>query len=352
METIRLNETDKYVTFGRTITNNDGMALFWAGSGIEMNVLAGCLYVNIECSYDNSEIMLDIILDGERTQKIVLDKGVKKYMVFNGMYGKKPVNVRIVRDTQNMPDEKNHYLIIKSFETDGKLEEAPKYSYNLEFIGDSLTSGEGCGLTAREEWIPVVFDAVESYTYKTAKIMGACYSVLSQSGWGLYSSWDANVKNVLPDYYDEICGTSNCRKCVDIGAHDKWDFSSVKMDTVVVNLGTNDSNALKTGKFEKDEFIVSFKAKGVEFLKKIRAYNESCYIVWAYGMLGDDIEPYIKEAVEEYKAATGDQRVEYLKLPDCTGDVGARFHPTPRAHERVAKALVEHLQSYQAFMLR
>ena len=34
METIRLNETDKYVTFGRTITNNDGMALFWAGSGI------------------------------------------------------------------------------------------------------------------------------------------------------------------------------------------------------------------------------------------------------------------------------------------------------------------------------
>ena len=75
METIRLNETDKYVTFGRTVTNNDGMALFWAGSGLEMNVLAGCLYVNIECSYDNSEIMLDIILDGERTQKIVLDKG-------------------------------------------------------------------------------------------------------------------------------------------------------------------------------------------------------------------------------------------------------------------------------------
>lgn len=352
METIRLYETDKYVTFGRTVTDRDGMSLFWAGSGIEMNVLAGCFYVNIDCGYDNSEIMLDIILDGERTQKFVLDKGLKRYLVFNGMYGKKPVNVRIVRDTQNMPDEKNHYLIIKSFETDGRLEDAPVYSYNLEFIGDSLTSGEGCGLTKREEWIPVVFDAVECYTYKTARLMGARYSVLSQSGWGLYSSWDANVKNVLPDFYEDICGTSNCQKCIDIGAHDMWNFSSCEMDTVIVNLGTNDSNALKTGKFDRKEFLDAFKAKTVEFLKNIRVNNESCQIVWAYGMLGDEMEPYIKDAIEEYKSVTGDRRVDYLKLPDCQDEVGARFHPTPKAHERVAKCLAEYLHSYQAFMLR
>ena len=353
MAYFKLKDTDKYVTFGRTITDAEGTALFWTGSGVEFNILSKSLYVDIECGYENFEIMLDIILDGERTQKFVLEKGLKRYMVFNGMYGQKPVNVRIVRDTQNMPDEKNHYLIIKGFETDGELVDPPVYSWNLEFIGDSLTSGEGCGLTKREEWIPVVFDAVESYTYKTARLLKARYSVLSQSGWGLYSSWDNNLKNVLPDYYEDICGTSNCQKCIDFGAHDPWDFSKEAMDTVVINLGTNDMNALNSGKVDKEKFIEGFKAKAVDFLKNVRVNNEACNIVWAYGMLGDEMEPYIKEAIEDYKRMTADYRVEYLKLPACTGDdLGARFHPTPAAHEKVAKYLAERLQSYQAFMLR
>ena len=252
MELIKLKDTDKYVTFGRTITDQEGTALFWTGSGVEFNILSKNLYVNIECGYDNIEIMLDIILDGERTQKLVLDKGLKRYQVFSGMYGEKPVNVRIIRDTQNMPEETNSFLIIKSFETDGNLVDPPVYTSNIEFIGDSLTSGEGCGLTKRIEWIPVIFDAVESYTYKTAKLLNARYSVLSQSGWGLYASWDNNLKNVLPDYYEDICGTSSCKKCIELGAHDAWDFSSNEMDTVVINLGTNDMNAIKTENVNKD----------------------------------------------------------------------------------------------------
>ncbi|MBO4510994.1 MAG: hypothetical protein J5718_06585 [Lachnospiraceae bacterium] len=353
MELIKLKDTDKYVTFGRTITDQEGTALFWTGSGVEFNILSKNLYVNIECGYDNIEIMLDIILDGERTQKLVLDKGLKRYQVFSGMYGEKPVNVRIIRDTQNMPEETNSFLIIKSFETDGNLVDPPVYTSNIEFIGDSLTSGEGCGLTKRIEWIPVIFDAVESYTYKTAKLLNARYSVLSQSGWGLYASWDNNLKNVLPDYYEDICGTSSCKKCIELGAHDAWDFSSNEMDTVVINLGTNDMNAIKTENVNKEEFIEGFKTKAVEFLKNVRINNEACNIVWAYGMLGDEMEPYIKEAIEDYKRQTGDSRVEYLKLPECKGeDVGVRFHPTPAAHEKVAKYLAEHLQSYQAFMLR
>ena len=346
-------EIGDYVSFGRNKVTDNGIALFWAGSGIEFRVAAKKLFVTIDCMYDSMELMLDIIIEGERTQKFTLKKGTEVYQVFDGMNPDKPVKVRLVRDTQNMPDEKNSYLFIKSFETDGEFKEAPEYNYNIEFIGDSLTSGEGCGLTRRDEWIPVVFDAVKNYTYMTADILNANYYVLSQSGWGLYASWDANVKNVLPDYYEQICGTTNCNKCIESGAHDKWDFSDVEMDAVVINLGTNDGTALNTGKFNREEFYRSFKRKAVDFLTTIRKNNPSCVIVWAYGMLGYDMEPLIKEAIDEYRAKSSDSRVEYLKLPEAKQDeLGVRWHPTPEAHAKSARVLADYIQSLLAFMLR
>ena len=353
LKNYKLDEIGDYVLFGRNKVSDEGLSLFWTGSGIEFRAAARSMFVTVECMYDGMELMLDIIIEGERSQKIVLKKGTEVYQVFEGMNPEKPVKVRIIRDTQNMPDEKNSHLIIKSFDVDGEFKEAPQYDYNIEFIGDSLTSGEGCGLTRRDEWIPVVFDAIKNYTYMTADILNANYNVLSQSGWGLYASWDANVKNVLPDYYGQICGTANSKKCIELGAHEDWDFSAVEMDVVVINLGTNDGTALNTGKFSKEDFYKSFKKKAVDFLATIRKNNPSCVIVWAYGMLGYDMESLITEAIEDYKAKSSDSRVEFLKLPAAPqSELGVRWHPTPEAHAKTARVLADFIQSLMAFMLR
>ena len=351
--TIRIDKNDKIVHFGRTGVSDQGTALFWTGSAVEFNISASELSVSIECRYAERELMLDIILDGERSQKLILKNGPDKYTIFRGMNPEKTINVRIVRDTQCMPDDITSYILLTDLETDGQLTEAPKYNFNIEFIGDSLTSGEGCGLVKRDEWAPVVFDALESYTYQVAGLLDARYSVLSQSGWGLYASWDGNLKNVLPDYYEQVCGTSKCKRAISLGAHESYDFSTTEMDVVVINLGTNDGNALNAGLFEKDEFIAAFKKKGIEFLKKVRSLNSSCLILWAYGMLGYEMEPYIKEIVSEYIKETCDKRVKYLKLPKCgSAELGARFHPTPEAHIKTAGYIVDHIRSEQAYMLR
>jgi len=352
MQKFAVSDIGEYISFGRNAESDGGLYLFWTGSGIEFNISAQNLNAEIDCMYDNLELMLDVILEGERTQKLVLRKGLNTYQIFSGMNPEKSIKVRIVRDTQCMADEKVSYLKIAGFETDGNFEKPSEYSYNIEFIGDSLTSGEGCGLTKREEWIPVVFDAVSSYTYMTAEKLGARYQVLSESGWGLYSSWDGNLKNVLPDYYEMICGTTGDGKCIGSGAHEAWDFSKEEMDAVVINLGTNDSNALRSGKFEKDEFIKAFKEKAIAFLTNVRKKNGSCFIVWAYGMLGDDMEEYIKDAVNTYKEISGDMRTEYLKLPDCGKELGVRYHPLPSAHEKTAQVLADFLQSLTAYLLR
>ena len=348
-----LNDLEKMTVFGRSTVSGEGTALFWTGSAIEFNIKASELYINIECGYNEREIMADILLDGERSQKLILENGTRKYTVFKGMDPAIPINIRVIRDTQCMPDDSQSYILLKSIETDGSFLEPSSYNLNIEFIGDSLTSGEGCGLLKRVEWAPVVFDAVESYTYKTARLLNARYDVLSQSGWGLYAAWDGDTAHVLPDHYEQVCGITRCKKSIILGAHDKYDHTRNEMDVVLINLGTNDSNALKTGKFDKDEFIKAFKQKGNAFLKTIRKNNGACNIIWAYGMLGDEMEPYIKDLIKEYIKETGDKRVEYLKLNDCKeSDLGARFHPTPLAHSKAAQSIADFIRSLQAYMLR
>ena len=349
----KLAYPENIVVFGRTATVAEGTVLFWTGSAVEFNIKASELYINIECGYDERELMLGIMLDGERSQKLTLENGIRKYTIFKGMDPERSVNVRVVRDTQCMSDDEQSYILLKDIETDGGFGELPQYEFNIEFIGDSITSGEGCGLVGRVEWAPVVFDAIESYTYKTAKMLNARYDVLSQSGWGLYAAWDGDTSHVLPDYYEQICGVTNGTKNISLGAHDKYDFSRHEMDVVLINLATNDSNALKTDKFQREDFLEAFIKKGVGFLKKIRKNNAACYIVWAYGMLGDDMEPYIKEIIKEYIKETGDRRTEYLKLPDSKGlDLGARSHPTPAAHTKAAQCIADFIRSQQVYMLR
>lgn len=348
-------DTEKYISFGRNKLTGDGLALFWTGSGIELSIASGRMYVDIESDYSDHELMMDFIIEGERSQKLILAKGQNRYMVYSGMNPEKPVKIRIIRDTQCMTDDDVSYILIKGIEIDdgGSICEPQKYTYNIEFLGDSLTSGEGCGLTRREEWNSVVFDAVECYTYKAAEMMNATYNVISESGWGLYASYDANYDHAIPKYYSQINGTSGCRKCQELGALEEWDFSVSEMDAVVINLGTNDGSGMKANEDRKEEFITGFKKRAVDFLKTIREKNPACQIVWAYGMLGFEMEQYIKKAIDEYRSFSGDTRVEYLRLPVCNGDdLGVRFHPTPKAHEKTARCLVEYLQSVQAFLLR
>lgn len=349
----KLDNSDNFAVFGRTSILKEGTVLFWTGSGIEFNIKASELYIYIECGYGERELMLDIILDGERSQKLTLECGTRKYTIFKGMDPEKPINVRVVRDTQCMSDDSQSYILLKDIETDGDYCELPVFGLNMEFIGDSITSGEGCGLTNRVEWNTVVFDAVESYTYMTARMLNARYDVLSQSGWGLYASWDADTSHVMPDYYEQVCGVTKSPKNISLGAHEQYDFSRNKMDVVVINLATNDSNALKTEKFPKEDYLKAFKQKGVDFLKTVRKNNDVCYIIWAYGMLGDEMEPYVKDIIEEYIKETGDMRTSYLKLDDCIGpDLGARSHPTPAAHAKAAQRLADYIRSQQAYMLR
>ena len=131
------------------------------------------------------ENWVDVLVNGELIQRFMVPQGRSEFCLFRGMDRSKARRVQIVRDTQAMHLDARNSLAICSVRTDGVFEEVPQPSLRLEFIGDSLTSGEGLtGAGDYLEWNPGCFSAIHSYAFRTAQMLGAECSILSQSGWG------------------------------------------------------------------------------------------------------------------------------------------------------------------------
>jgi len=353
---------------GRTTNNRSPLALFWTGSGIELNVRASELWVELEADYDLHEPWIHLLINGASVSRQMVIAGRRWVCLFRGMNADKVKNVRLVQEVQAMSGDPACSLQLHALKLDGDLLPIADRPCKIEFIGDSITSGEGAvGAQAEEDWIPMWFSAVDNYTFLTAEALNADYRVISQSGWGVLSSWDNNPHGNLPQHYGQVCGLLGGRKQAALGAQEPADFAAWQPDAVVVNLGTNDGGAFQSPAWQDPATGQTFKQRLLEdgsyhkadlqaladaierFLVQLRGYNPQAHIVWAYGMLGIPMLPTIRRAVEAYAAKSGDTRVSVLQLPEMTAEtVGARWHPGLACHEQAARMLSEYLKGIMA----
>ena len=69
--------------------------------------------------------------------------GESEICLFRGLTPGVARHVRVLKDVQAMPDEPDHFLQITALGgRDGEFLPLPAPAYRLEFIGDSITSGE------------------------------------------------------------------------------------------------------------------------------------------------------------------------------------------------------------------
>lgn len=333
------------------------LTLFWTGSAVELNARGSELWIEIESDYDIFEQWISIIIDSVPVARQMLIKGRHWVCIFRGMNPGLVKNVRIVKDVQAMDVDPDSFLKIYAVKFDGEFLPVKEKPYKIEFIGDSIASGEGAiGAKLENDWIPMWFSALNNYCTMTAEALNADYRIISQSGWGVLAGWDNNPHSNIPEYYEKVCGVVRGEKNKAFGAFDDNDFASWQPDVVAVNLGTNDAMAFnspewkdeKTGetyKLRLNEDLKLFEDAVEKFLFKIRKYNKKAYIIWTYGMIGTPLMMSIYRAADSYIRKTCDKKVSVFQLPDTTDKtIGARSHPGVLAHEKAAEELSEYIK--------
>ena len=326
------DKSDKIKIMGRTAFSDDGTDFFWSASGFELNANGSELWAQIQSDYDKFEVWISVWLNGVQTARLMLNKGQNDVCLYRNLPSTNVKNIRVYKETQAMGDDDKHRFLLKSISTDGDLLPAPPQPLRMEFIGDSITSGEGTvGAKGETDWTSVFFGATKTWAFKLAQKLGADFNVISQSGWGVVCGYDGNLDHALPKYYGEVCSVANR-----FGGEREWDFSNFEPDWIIVNLGTNDQNPCQN----RPDISEIFEAGVVSFLQKIRRHNPKAKIVWCYGMIGHVLAERLEKAVNEYKAKSGDERVQCILLPNIDMEkTGALSHPTEIQQQEAADYL-------------
>lgn len=358
----KISEIENIKVHGRTVDCMEPLTLFWTGSGFECNVSGTELWVEVEVSYSCFEPWFSYTVNGDLVGRQMLTKGRYWVPLFRGMNPEIVKNVRFFKENQPVSGT-DTLLQIHSLRFDGAFYPVED-KMKIEFIGDSITSGEGLfGSKTECDWISMFFSAVRDYAYLTARKLNADYQSFSQSGWGIHHGWDNNTGSAIPKHYKNICSIIDKELAKKTGSDKEYDFNKWKADVVVINLGTNDcysfeqpawtnpvtgevieSRKNQDGTYNEEDVRLIQHAQ-VDFLKCIRECNPNAPIVWCYGMLGTTFEKYICEAVEQYKNETKDMNVSYLRLPDTDETtVGSFGHPGKLSHENSAEVLAKYIQ--------
>ncbi len=310
--------------FGRTYEQNGTYYCNWTESGFEFAFNGTGAEATFESNAVDSShtAYIRIYIDGKESGKTVaiadamqtvsLCKGLKK-----GNH-----TVRVVKRT-NARSSALGVVDITLARGSTILPAPTAKERRIEFIGDSITVGYGTLGNGETEWSTATEDGSVTYAALTGKALNAEYNVVAISGRGLAHNTDGTTDKLMPSLYIKTDEYNNP------GA--AWSFTDFVPDVVVINLGTNDqatsSDAEVTGAM-------------TAFLQTVRKHNRNAYIVVAYGMMGNQKEAALRQAI----SATGDNRISFLSLPKANTTQMQLWHPDQKAHKAAAEILTAEIR--------
>ena len=180
LTTATLTQLPQVRALGRH-TGRDPLTLFWTASGIELEFTGSDLWVDLFADYVVVEPWVSVELNGAWVARFAVNPGKSRVCLFRGMTPGKAKHVRLLKDVQAMHDDPAHLLQITGLEyADGEFLPLPEPVYRLEFVGDSITSGEGAiGAKPEEDWVGAFFSAENHYGRLTADALGAEIALLA-----------------------------------------------------------------------------------------------------------------------------------------------------------------------------
>lgn len=341
--------TEEFVrTIGRTQLAKDSLWLVHSGTGCEFSFTGTSATIKIKPDSSfmtkTNQARIAIYVNGERVIDDMVDKMEEVYTVFESETAKE-CTVRVVKLT-----EAAHSTFgISAIEATciGNIKPTENKDRFLEFIGDSITCGYGVDdLDSSHHFSTTTEDATKTYAYKTAEKLGADYSLVSLSGYGIISGYSGNGEKVpeqtIPQYYDKMGNTGGTYLGEFVAQETEWDFSKCQPDAIVINLGTNDNSYVKNTGAKKEEFVLAY----VEFLKQVREKNPNATVFCTLGIMGAELYPCIEDAAELYSEETGDSNIYTMKFAaqSMADGIAADWHPSEKTHEKAAEKLSAYIK--------
>lgn len=325
---------------GRTYESEGTLWLGLSGTGVDFDFTGDSLKINMlgNPGGEDDQPRAALYVDGERKDdQMIASDGTSVFEVTGK--GSEPVNVKVIK----LSECAQSCMGITSIDAGGgTITPAADKPHRIEIIGDSITCGYGVDDEDKDHHFSTrTEDCTKSYSYKTAQLLDADYSLVSFSGYGIISGYSNDGKKVesqqVPKYYEKLGYTYNMGFGTEKPENLDWDFSKFQPEVVVVNLGTNDMTYAKT-KETKQEYEDAY----VEFLKTIRSKNPDAKIYCTLGIMGTALNNSMKRAVLAYTEATGDNNILPFDFPQQNMNedgIAADWHPSDKTHTKNAELL-------------
>ena len=319
-------------------------ALDWTGSGLECRFRGSDIWAELEAPAAAPIFWMIVLADGCPVCRFPVEPGCRLYPLLLGMEADKERTVTLMKETQCMPDFPEATVLLRSLRFRGELLSPPERKLKIEFIGDSLTSGEG-SLAPRgnEEWITAWFSARANYSWEACRMLNAERRILSQSGYGAVWNYLHDETRNMADGYELIAGVLSGPEAEARGCRKPYDFAAWPADIVCIRLGSNDAGGMnyrKSLEQDRETLVQGFR----KLLGKVRECNPGAKIVWIKPDSG--CYPEIAEKAAELARADGLREIYTFALPDYhPEDCGARNHPGAAWNRMAGELLGEYLKS-------
>jgi lysophospholipase L1-like esterase len=351
--------------------HNDTRWLALSGSGIEFSFYGKKAEITIVgdqiATSGINEARIAIEVNGQRVVDELVTEKMKTYSIFandsneNQSEDKREnsiddrtehgsedreVTVRIIK----LSEAAMSTVGIAEIKVDGidGIKATPVRTRKIEFIGDSITCGYGVDAShAESPFTTGTEDVTKAFAYLTAQKLGADYSMVSYSGYGIISGYTENdqklTTHILPHYYDKVAKSEGLLNETVNPLSIPWNFNEFTPDLIVINLGTNDDSYTKDHPERQADYEQHYRL----FLKQVRANNPHAKILCTLGIMGDRLFPYVERAVAAYSKETGDTNLATMKFDVQFPEdgFGADWHPSTTTHRKATNKLTSHIQT-------
>ncbi|MBP1559673.1 MAG: GDSL family lipase [Oscillospiraceae bacterium] len=349
-ETIYTASSENVKLLGRTYFADDLLWCALSGTGAEFTFTGTKCTVQLkgnlnstDPSQADNQARVGIYVNGERVVDDMIDNVEENYTVFESD-APQDVTVKIVKLSESAMST----FAIKQLAVSGtKIQPTADNDLLIEFVGDSITCGYGVDdPDENHHFSTKTEDVTKAYAYKTAEALGADYSMVSFSGYGIISGYTTDKKvptQIVPPYYGKL-GFSwggNFGQIKPSGID--WDFSKRQPDVIVINLGTNDDSYTQNDPERQQEYCDKY----VEFLKTVRANNPDSKILCTLGIMGDRLFEKVQAAADNYTAETGDTNIYTMKfdVQNPADGYSADWHPSVKTHDKASEKLAAEIKT-------